>query len=123
MLPNSLEFDWMVSNGPLTPSKYGVGSQVMKPLIYDVIFTRIHARLLIVLSSLFATILALFGPYFQKLFVDAITGQPETLAFGLSAGPLAFIVLAFVSVFISQIFFQLANYLGMRESVHMQSVF
>lgn len=95
----------------------------MKPLIHDVIFTRIHARLLIVLSSLVATVLALFGPYFQKLFVDAITGQPEPLSFTINAGPLAFVLFAFASVFISQIFFQLANYLGMKESVHMQSVF
>jgi len=95
----------------------------MKPLIHDVIFTRFHARLLIVLCSLTATIFALFGPYFQKLFIDNLTGHPDALAFGLSAGPLAFITLAFVCILVSQIFFQLANYLGMKESIHLQSVF
>lgn len=95
----------------------------MKPLIHDVIFTRFHARLLIVLSSLVATVFALFGPYFQKLFVDALTGHPDALAFGLNAGPLTFVVLAFVCVLLAQVFFQLANYLGMRESVHLQGVF
>ncbi|MBS1969774.1 MAG: ABC transporter ATP-binding protein/permease [Bdellovibrionales bacterium] len=95
----------------------------MKPLIYDVIFTRIHARLLIVLSSLAATIFALFGPYFQKLFVDALTGQPTLLPMGLHAGPIALIALAFISVFASQVLFQASNYLGMSESVHMQGVF
>lgn len=95
----------------------------MKPLIHDVIFTRFHARLLIVMSSLVATVFALFGPYFQKLFIDALTGHPDALAFGLSAGPLTFISLAFVCVLVSQIFFQLANYLGMKESLHLQGVF
>lgn len=95
----------------------------MKPLIYDVIFTRPHARLLIVLSSLVATVFALFGPYFQKLFIDALTGHPDALAFGLNAGPLTFIALAFVCVLVAQVFFQLANYLGMRESIHLQGVF
>jgi len=95
----------------------------MKPLIHDVIFTRLSARLLIVVCSLVATVFALFGPYFQKLFIDALTGHPDALAFGLQAGPIAFIIFAFVSVLLSQIFFQLANYLGMKESVHLQSVF
>ncbi len=95
----------------------------MKPLIYDVIFTRIHARILIVLSSLAATVFALFGPYFQKLFVDALTGAPATLPMGMPAGPVALITLAFISVFVSQILFQASNYLGMSESVYMQGVF
>jgi ABC-type multidrug transport system fused ATPase/permease subunit len=95
----------------------------MKPLIYDVLFTRFHARILIVLSSLVATIFALLSPYFQKLFIDELTGQAGLLPFDFQASPLMFILLAFFCVFISQAFFQLTNYLGMRESLHLQGVF
>ncbi len=95
----------------------------MKPLIHDVLFTRLHARILIVLSSLVATIFALFAPYFQKFFIDELTGQPSLLPFGFQASPLMLILLAFFCVFLSQIFFQLTNYLGMCESIHLQSVF
>ncbi|MGZ3749581.1 MAG: ABC transporter transmembrane domain-containing protein, partial [Pseudobdellovibrionaceae bacterium] len=99
----------------------------MKPLIYDVLFNRFHARLLIVLSSLIATIFALFGPYFQKLFIDELTGQlnlqKNFLPWGLAGNPVIFIGLAFFCILLSQIFFQLTNYLGVRESLHLQSVF
>lgn len=95
----------------------------MRPLIYDVIFTRPYVRLLIVLSSLTATVFALGAPYFQKLFVDALTGQATMLPMGLQAGPTILIVLAFICVFASQVLFQASNYLGMNESVHMQGVF
>lgn len=95
----------------------------MKPLIHDVIFTRFHARLLIIMSSLVATVVGLFGPYFQKLFIDTLIGQTEILPFGLAAQPLTFIFLAFACVLLSQIFFQLANYLGIKESLHLQGVF
>ncbi|MGZ3798202.1 MAG: ATP-binding cassette domain-containing protein [Pseudobdellovibrionaceae bacterium] len=99
----------------------------MKPLIYDVLFNRFHARLLIVLSSLIATIFALFGPYFQKLFIDELTGQlnlqKNFLPWGFAGNPVIFIGLAFFCILLSQIFFQLTNYLGVRESLHLQSVF
>jgi ABC-type multidrug transport system fused ATPase/permease subunit len=95
----------------------------MKPLIYDVLFSRFHARMLIVLSSLVATVFALFGPYFQKLFIDELTGQARLFPFGFQVSPLVLILLAFFCVFISQALFQLTNYLGMRESIQLQSVF
>jgi len=95
----------------------------MKPLIYDVLFTRIHARILIVLSSLLASVLGLFSPYFQKLFIDGLTGQKTALPFGFETSPLILIFLAFFCFFMAQAFIQLTNYLGMCESIYMQSVF
>lgn len=74
-----------------------------------------------------ATIVALFGPYFQKLFIDNLTGhlsaQASLLPVGFQGSPLIFILLAFFCILLSQAFFQLTNYLGMRESIHLQSVF
>jgi ATP-binding cassette subfamily B multidrug efflux pump len=95
----------------------------MKPLIFDVLFTRIHARILIVLSSLLASVLGLFSPYFQKLFIDGLTGQNKPLPFNFEASPLVLIFLAFFCFFMAQAFIQLTNYLGMCESIYMQSVF
>lgn len=95
----------------------------MRPLLLDVLFTRFHARILIILSSLLATVLALFGPYFQKLFIDELTGQRNLNFFSEHFHPLVLILLAFTSVLLAQAFFQLTNYLGIRESIHLQSLF
>lgn len=95
----------------------------MKPLIRDVFFTRPHARLYILLSSLLATVLGLFAPYFQKLFVDQLTGQPTTVVPTLWSSPLLLILLAFLSMLLGQLFSQLTNYLGIRESLFLQAVF
>jgi ATP-binding cassette subfamily B multidrug efflux pump len=95
----------------------------MRPLIRDVLFTRIHARVLILLCSFVATVLGLFGPYFQKLFVDRLTGFQSALPFGWQVEALTLIFMAFVSVLLAQAFAQLTNFLGIRESLIMQSVF
>jgi ABC-type multidrug transport system fused ATPase/permease subunit len=95
----------------------------MKPLIRDVFFTRPHARLYILLSSLLATVLGLFAPYFQKLFVDQLTGHPTTVVPTLWSSPLLLILLAFLSMLLGQLFSQLTNYLGIRESLFLQALF
>lgn len=94
----------------------------MSPLLRDILFSRLHARFFIILSSLVATILGLFGPYFQKLFVDQLTGTSTPYLFSLNLTPLTLIFLAFACVLSAQGFSQLTGYLGIRESVFMQSV-
>ncbi|RYZ69439.1 MAG: ABC transporter ATP-binding protein, partial [Proteobacteria bacterium] len=94
----------------------------MRPLIRDVLFTRISARILIIVSSLLATVFGLFGPYFQKLFVDKLTRIQSELPWGISSTGLTLIFMAFAAVLLAQAFSQLTNYLGMRESIFMQSV-
>lgn len=101
----------------------------MRSLLRDVIFTRPHARLAILLSSLIATVIGLFAPYFQKLFVDQITGQGVRVSLeapffsSLMHSPLTLIILAFLSMLFAQGFSQLTNYLGIRESIFLQRVF
>jgi ATP-binding cassette subfamily B multidrug efflux pump len=95
----------------------------MRPLIRDVFLSRPQARLFIIGSSLIATILGLFAPYFQKLFIDQITGQRTTPEFSVFSSPLILIGLAFLCMLLAQAFSQLTIYLGIRESIHLQSVF
>lgn len=95
----------------------------MKSLLYDVLFTRIHARLLIILSSLLATVLGLLSPYFQKLFIDGLTGQKASFPWNGDVTPFMFIVFSFLTFLLAQAFIQLTNYLGMRESIYMQGIF
>ncbi len=94
----------------------------MSPLLRDILFSRLHARVFIILSSLAATVLGLFGPYFQKLFIDQLTGATTPLPLNAILSPLSLIFLAFACVITAQAFSQLAGYLGIRESVIMQSV-
>ena len=94
----------------------------MRPLIRDILFTRIPARMMIIFCSLLATVFGLFAPYFQKLFVDQLTGVQSQIPWGLSATALSLIFFAFFSILLAQAFAQLTNYLGMRESLLMQAV-
>lgn len=94
----------------------------MKSLLHDILFTRLPARLLIVLSSLGAAILGLLNPYFQKLFIDHLTAAPVTVLWNFPATPGTLIFFAFLTFLLAQALNQLTNYLGLRESLQMQGV-
>ena len=98
-------------------------SPASRPLLLDVLFHRWPWRLLILMTSLFATFAGLGAPWFQKEFVDHLTGQSTALTITWFSEPLPWIVLAFFSFFISQGLSQLTNYLGAREAILMQRVF
>lgn len=67
---------------------------------------------MILASSLLASIFGLFGPYYQKEFIDhLVLKQGSTLPY---------IFYAFLCILISQLFAQLTNFLGARESILMQ---
>lgn len=95
----------------------------MKPLFSEVMFTRFHARLLILFSSFLAAALGLLGPFFQKEFVDHLTGAPSQFEFIKTDTPLIFILGAFLTILLSQGFGQLTTYLAVREALYMQKVF
>ncbi|MGZ3774815.1 MAG: ABC transporter ATP-binding protein [Bdellovibrio sp.] len=95
----------------------------MKSLFSEVLFTRVHARILIIFCSLFATILGLLGPFFQKEFIDQITGVKSQLHWIQFSHPLYYIIGAFFSIIIAQSLLQFTNYLATREALHMQKVF
>lgn len=92
-------------------------------LFSDIIFTRFHARLLILLSSLVAAVFGLFGPFFQKEFIDQLTGEQSRLHFINVSHPLWLVAGAFACVLLAQLFSQLTSYLSIKESLFMQRVF
>lgn len=96
----------------------------MKSLFAEVAFTRLHARFLILGCSLVAAIMGLLGPFFQKEFIDILTGSksqmPVTHFF---ANPLTYVLGAFICVLVAQGFSQLTNFLSAKEALYMQRVF
>lgn len=94
----------------------------MKSLFYEIVFSRLHARGLILLTSLVGAAFGLAGPFFQKEFIDQLTGAPSTLIPSNLANPLFFILGAFFCVLMAQGFSQLTNFLGVREALIMQKV-
>ncbi|KYG67792.1 ABC transporter permease [Bdellovibrio bacteriovorus] len=95
----------------------------MKSLFYQVVFTRFYARVLILITSLLGAVFGLLGPFFQKEFIDQLTGQQGHLHLVDFSNPLTYVLGAFFCVLIAQAFSQLTNYLSIRESLHMQKVF
>jgi ABC-type bacteriocin/lantibiotic exporter with double-glycine peptidase domain len=95
----------------------------MKSLFREVAFTRPHARLAILFTSLMAALIGIMGPFFQKEFIDRITGHTSYASYLNSANPLTLILSAFFCVLISQALSQLTTFLAVKESLYMQRVF
>ncbi len=85
-------------------------------LLFEVIRTRFWARFLILTTSLVAAFLGLLAPYFQKEFIDTLTGQNT----GPLHHPLWLVFAAFISLLLAQGFLQLTHFLGYREALIMQ---
>lgn len=94
----------------------------MRSIFSEVVLTRFHMRLVVLLTSLVAAVLGLLGPFFQKEFIDKLTGVESKIQLVTWNHPLAFIVGAFVCVLFAQCFTQLTNYLATRESLIMQKI-
>ena len=97
----------------------------MNPLLKQVLFIRWPHRLLILGLSLLATCFGLLGPYFQKEFVDSLTGQVSAHWLHLipDKNPLFYVSAAFACILISSLFSQLTNLVGALESIWMQKHF
>lgn len=94
----------------------------MKSLFSEIVFSRLHARLLVLFLSFVAAALGLLGPFFQKEFVDQLTGTQTQLHVIQFDSPLGYILGAFFCVLLSQVFNQLTSYLSIREALHMQRI-
>lgn len=95
----------------------------MKSLFAEVVFTRPYARFTILACSLIAAVLGLLGPFFQKEFIDQLTGVESRLHFFQFDHTLAYVVGAFLCVLLAQAFTQLTNFLSVREALYMQKIF
>ncbi|WP_413557724.1 ABC transporter ATP-binding protein [Bdellovibrio sp. HCB209] len=95
----------------------------MRSLLAEVVFTRWHARLVILGCSLLAALFGIIGPFFQKEFIDMLTGTQTKLHLFEVSSPLWYVLGAFLCVLASQAFSQLVNYLSSKEALFMQRVF
>lgn len=95
----------------------------MRSLFAEVIFTRFYARIAVLLTSLIAAAIGIMGPFFQKEFIDQLTGAPRQWHLLEFTNPLGYILAAFICVLLSQAFSQLTSFLSVRESLFMQRVF
>lgn len=94
-----------------------------RTLLWQVIFHRWLWRILILLCSLASAVTGLAAPWFQKEFIDLLTGNKSPVHLTWFESPAPWIVLAAAAVLGSQAFAQLTNYLGAREAVFLQKVF
>jgi ATP-binding cassette, subfamily B, multidrug efflux pump len=69
-----------------------------------------------------SAIFGILSPYFQKEFIDSITGQNMSWHLVSDLSSISWILLAFVFLFLSSQASQLTNYLGAREAVYMQRI-
>ncbi len=95
----------------------------MRSLFAEVVFTRFSSRLLILFCSLIAAAFGLVGPFFQKEFIDHLTGEKSQFHYFNFSSPLWYVVGAFLCVLLAQAFSQLTNYLSSREALIMQKIF
>lgn len=94
-----------------------------KSLLRLILLHRLPYRYLILFSSFAASFAGILAPYFQKEFVDALTGEtPSRLHFFSFLSPWVYIGLAFLSYLIGQAFALWTNYLGAREAILMQRI-
>lgn len=94
----------------------------MRSIFAEVVMTRFHMRLVILLTSLVAAVLGLLGPFFQKEFIDMLTGVDSKVHLVSWNHPLSYVMGAFLCVLFAQCFTQFTNYLATRESLIMQQI-
>ncbi|MBO9665782.1 MAG: ABC transporter ATP-binding protein [Bdellovibrio sp.] len=95
----------------------------MKSLFKEVVTTRPWARILILACSLLAAVFGVLGPFFQKEFIDQLTGVTTKLHMFEVSSPLWYVLGAFICVLSAQAFSQLTNYLSSKEALIMQRIF
>lgn len=77
--------------------------------------------MLILATSCLAAVLGILSPYFQKGFIDYLIYNRSYLPTFLTFNhPLPYLLLAVFFLILSQLFSQITNYIGVKESLHMQ---
>ncbi len=114
-----------------------------KRILNLILFERMSARVLLLVLSLLAAIFGLVAPLIQKEFIDRMLGGDDILNSSIKASQMVVpnshitihgleflgtysleqvVFLAFFILLLSQLFTQLANYIGSRESVISQGI-
>jgi ABC-type multidrug transport system fused ATPase/permease subunit len=120
-----MELDGM--DAPVLNKKRMPRFSTAQRLLFEVLFSRPFFRLLILCSSFMAAACGLMAPFFQKEFIDTLTGNVQSLQQTLGvlrdflpSTPLGFLILAFLAMLLNLSLNGVTNYLGARESVIMQ---
>ena len=91
-------------------------------LLSVIFFHRLRYRFFILGGSFLSAFFGILAPYFQKEFVDTLTGHGNSPLHFLNLTPLHFIFLAFACYLISQAFIQWTNYIGSSEALIVQRI-
>ena len=98
-------------------------------MFLEIVFTRFWVRLVMIFAAVLAAIFGLLGPFFQKEFVDQLTGNPLSISTFLPTfshliphSPAYFLIFAFFSILLNLVFMQMVNFLGATEAIHLQRV-
>lgn len=98
---------------------------LLKPgtsLLSVIFFHRLRYRFYILGGSFLSAFFGILSPYFQKEFIDSLSGHTQSSLTYLSTSPLQSIFLAFVFYLLSQVFVQWTNYLGASEAMKVQRI-
>lgn len=88
-------------------------------LLFEILFSRPGARLLLMLCSLMSASFGLLAAFTQKEFVDHLMGI-STASYGVELHPVAWLGLGFLFLLLTLILSQTVNYVGAKESLLMQ---
>ncbi len=96
-------------------------------MFLEIVFTRFWVRLIMILAAALSASFGILGPFFQKEFIDQLTGNPvsigkffPSLSSYLPSTPLYFLIFSFLCVLLNLVCFQLVTYLGATESIYLQ---
>jgi len=100
--------------------------KIAKNMLLEIMFVRWWARVAMILISGFAAIMGVLAPFFQKEFIDRLSGasalstfSPELQAALPQEAP-PFLAFAFICLVLNLGCLQFVNYLGAREAIYIQ---
>ncbi len=98
-------------------------------MFLELVFTRYWIRALMILSAAFSAGFGILGPFFQKEFIDLLTGNPMALnhffpnmSQVLPSSASAFLLMSFGCILLALVCSQLVNFLGATEAIHLQRI-
>ncbi|MEK6773266.1 MAG: ABC transporter ATP-binding protein [Bdellovibrionota bacterium] len=92
-----------------------------KIVLQLILFHRLRFRFLILFASFGGAFFGILAPYFQKEFIDVLTGETQSkLHFLNFLNPWAFIGFSFLSYLMGQAFSLWTSSIGAREAIYMQ---
>lgn len=95
-------------------------------LLTEILFTRWWVRLAMVILSFMAAVSGILGPFFQKSFLDQLSGSSDfsTIRFEWmnQLSPIEMLLLSFVCLGLALMCYQLVILIGTFEAIHMQGL-